>query len=74
MLSGDQFQSPASPGSAKNRKTRPRTVTKLPARYDKLRDHFVTTICDHETPVVRGPPPLTCSFTVGLAGFEPATP
>ena len=40
--------------------------------YDKFRDHFVT-ICDHESPLVRGVPPLTRTFAVGLAGFEPAT-
>jgi hypothetical protein len=48
------------------RKTRPRTVTRVPEGYDKFRDHFVT-ICDHEGPVVRGTPPLTTLF-LGRAG------
>jgi hypothetical protein len=54
------------------RNTRPRTVTTVPAGYDKFRDHFMT-IGDHEGPSVRAAPPLNCSFLVGLAGFEPAT-
>jgi thiamine phosphate synthase YjbQ (UPF0047 family) len=35
--------------------------------------HATVTIGDHDGPLVRAVPPLTCSFLVGLARFELAT-